>query len=151
MSEHAIDHKVMRRRSLDVSGRASPSVKMTGLEPGSAKAKGVSMAYVYLLVAIVAEVIATSALKASDGFSRVGPVALVVAGYGIAFYMLSLTLRTIPVGIAYAMWSGLGIVLISIASRVLFGQKLDAPALIGMALIIAGVLVMNLWSKSSAH
>ncbi|VVD62610.1 Multidrug transporter [Pandoraea eparura] len=109
------------------------------------------MAYLYLLVAIVAEVIATSALKASEGFTRVGPVALVVAGYGVAFYMLSLTLRTIPVGVAYAMWSGLGIVLISIAARVLFGQKLDAPALIGMALIIAGVLVMNLWSKSSAH
>ncbi|QBC32734.1 multidrug efflux SMR transporter [Pandoraea sp. XY-2] len=109
------------------------------------------MAYLYLLVAIVAEVIATSALKASEGFTRVGPVALVVVGYGVAFYMLSLTLRTIPVGVAYAMWSGLGIVLISIAARVLFGQKLDAPAVIGMALIIAGVLVMNLWSKSSAH
>lgn len=109
------------------------------------------MAYVYLLVAIVAEVIATSALKASEGFTRVGPVALVVVGYGLAFYMLSMTLRTIPVGIAYAMWSGLGIVLISIVSRVLFGQKLDAPAVLGMALIIAGVLVMNLWSKSSAH
>lgn len=109
------------------------------------------MAYLYLLVAIVAEVIATSALKASEGFTRVGPVALVVVGYGVAFYMLSLTLRTIPVGVAYAMWSGLGIVLISIAARVLFGQKLDAPALIGMALIIAGVLVMNLWSKSSTH
>ncbi|BDD93096.1 multidrug efflux SMR transporter [Pandoraea sp. XJJ-1] len=109
------------------------------------------MAYLYLLVAIVAEVIATSALKASEGFTRVGPVALVVVGYGVAFYMLSLTLRTIPVGVAYAMWSGLGIVLISITARVLFGQKLDAPALIGMALIIAGVLVMNLWSKSSTH
>lgn len=109
------------------------------------------MAYLYLLVAIVAEVIATSALKASEGFTRVGPVALVVVGYGVAFYMLSLTLRTIPVGVAYAMWSGLGIVLISITARLLFGQKLDAPALIGMALIIAGVLVMNLWSKSSTH
>ncbi|VVD78027.1 DMT family transporter [Pandoraea terrigena] len=109
------------------------------------------MAYLYLLVAIVAEVIATSALKASEGFTRVGPVALVVVGYGVAFYMLSLTLRTIPVGVAYAMWSGLGIVLISIAARILFGQKLDAPALIGMGLIVAGVLVMNLWSKSSAH
>ena len=95
------------------------------------------MPYLYLLVAIVAEVIATSALKASEGFTRVGPVALVVVGYGLAFYMLSLTLRSIPVGIAYAMWSGLGIVLISIASRVLFGQKLDAPAMVGMALIIA--------------
>lgn len=109
------------------------------------------MTYVYLLVAIVAEVVATSALKASEGFTRMGPVALVVAGYGLAFYMLALTLRTIPVGVAYAMWSGLGIVLISIASRVLFGQKLDAPAMVGMALIVAGVLVMNLWSKSSAH
>jgi small multidrug resistance pump len=114
---------------------------------GGLENRRITMAYLYLLVAIVAEVIATSALKASDGFSRVGPVVLVVAGYGVAFYMLSLTLRTI----AYAMWSGLGIVLISIASRVLFGQKLDAAAMLGMALIIAGVLVMNLWSKSSAH
>lgn len=109
------------------------------------------MSYVYLLVAIVSEVIATSALKASDGFSRLWPSLLVVAGYGAAFYFLSLTLRTIPVGVAYAIWSGLGIVLISAVAWGVYRQRLDAPALIGMALIIAGVAVMQLFSKTTAH
>jgi len=75
----------------------------------------------------------------------------VVAGYGIAFYFLSLTLRSIPVGIAYAVWSGVGIVLITLVGWLVFGQKLDPPALIGMALIVAGVIVMNVFSKASAH
>ena len=109
------------------------------------------MSWVYLLTAIVAEVIATSALKASDGFSRLWPSVITVAGYMVAFYCLSLTLRTIPVGIAYAIWSGLGVVLITIAAWVLFGQKLDLPALIGMALIVAGVVVMNVFSKAVGH
>jgi small multidrug resistance pump len=107
--------------------------------------------WLYLAVAIVAEVIATSALKASDGFSRLVPSLIVVAGYGIAFACLSLTLRTIPVGIAYAIWSGVGIVLIALAGRFLFGQVLDAPALLGMALIVAGVLVINVFSRSAVH
>ena len=102
----------------------------------------------YLAVAIVAEVIATSALKASEGFSRLVPSLVVVAGYGIAFFCLSLTLRTIPVGIVYAIWSGVGIVLIALAGYFVFGQVLDAPALIGMGLIVAGVLVINLFSRS---
>lgn len=105
----------------------------------------------FLGVAILAEVVATSALKASDGFSRAAPTVVVVAGYACAFYFLSLTLRTIPVGIAYAVWSGLGIVLISLIGYFLFGQKLDAPALIGMGLIVAGVLVMNVFSRSITH
>ena len=105
----------------------------------------------YLAVAIVAEVIATSALKASEGFSRLVPSLVVVAGYGIAFFCLSLTLRTIPVGIVYAIWSGVGIVLIALAGYFVFGQVLDAPALIGMGLIVAGVLVINLFSRSAAH
>jgi len=109
------------------------------------------MSWVYLLTAIVAEVIATSALKASDGFSRLWPSVITVAGYTIAFYCLSLTLRTIPVGIAYAIWSGLGVVLITIAAWLLFGQKLDLPALIGMGLIVAGVVVMNVFSKAVGH
>ncbi|MBB6578383.1 small multidrug resistance pump [Comamonas odontotermitis] len=109
------------------------------------------MSWVYLLTAIVAEVIATSALKASDGFSRLWPSVITVAGYMVAFYCLSLTLRTIPVGIAYAIWSGLGVVLITIAAWVLFGQKLDLPALIGMGLIVAGVVVMNVFSKAVGH
>ena len=109
------------------------------------------LAYLYLLTAIVAEVIGTSALKASEGFTRLGPTAVVVVGYGLAFWLLSLTLRTIPVGLAYATWSGLGIVLIAIVGWLAFGQKLDAWAVLGMSLIVAGVLIMNLLSKTAAH
>jgi small multidrug resistance pump len=109
------------------------------------------MSWLHLAVAIVAEVIATSALKASEGFSRPWPAAITVVGYGIAFFFLSLTLRAIPVGVAYAVWSGVGIVLISAAAWVLYRQSLDAPALIGMGLILAGVLVINLFSRSAAH
>ena len=108
-------------------------------------------AWLLLLAAIVAEVIATSALKASQGFTRPGPTALVVAGYGLAFWLLSLTLRQIPVGIAYAAWSGLGMVLIAAVGWIAFGQKLDAWALLGMALVVAGVLIMNLLSTTATH
>lgn len=107
--------------------------------------------WLYLGVAIISETIATSALKSSEGFSKLLPSLLVVAGYGIAFYFLSLTLRTIPVGIAYAVWSGVGIVLITLVGWLVFGQKLDLPALLGMGLIVAGVVVMNVFSKASAH
>lgn len=108
-------------------------------------------AYLTLLIAIVAEVIATSALKASDGFTRLGPTVLLVAGYGLSFWLLALTLRSIPVGIAYATWSGLGIVLIATVGWLVFGQKLDFWAVLGMGFIIAGCLIMNLLSKSAAH
>jgi small multidrug resistance pump len=104
--------------------------------------------YLYLLVAIVAEVIATSALKASDGFSRLGPSILTTLGYAVALFLLSLTLRTMPVGIAYAIWSGLGIVLIALVGWIWFKQSLDAPALIGLGLIIAGVVTVNAFSRS---
>lgn len=107
--------------------------------------------WICLVVAIFSETIATTALKASAGFTRLGPAALVVAGYGLAFYFLSLTLRTIPLGVAYAVWSGVGIVLVTAAGRLLYGQKLDAAALAGIALIVAGVLVMNLFSKTAGH
>jgi small multidrug resistance pump len=107
--------------------------------------------YLYLLVAIVCEVIATSALKAANGFTVLVPSLIVIVGYGAAFFFLSLTLRTLPVGIAYAIWSGLGIVLISIVGWVLYGQVLDAPALAGMALIVAGVVVINVFSRAGAH
>jgi small multidrug resistance pump len=107
--------------------------------------------WLFLAIAIVSETIATSALKASDGFSRLVPSVAVVAGYGIAFYFLSLTLRTIPVGVAYAVWSGVGIMLISLVGWIVYGQKLDAAAIAGMALIVAGVVVMNVFSKSAAH
>nr|WP_091131944.1 SMR family transporter [Microvirga guangxiensis] len=109
------------------------------------------MSYLYLGVAIVAEVVATSALKASEGFSRLGPSLIVLFGYGLAFFFLSLTLRAIPVGIAYAIWSGIGIVLISAVGWIWFKQALDMPAIIGMGLIIAGVVVVNMFSKSVSH
>lgn len=104
--------------------------------------------WLILGIAIVAETIATSALKSSEGFSRFWPSAVVVAGYGIAFYCLSLTLRVIPMGVTYAVWSGIGIALITLVGWLVYGQKLDAPALIGIALIIAGVIIMNVFSKA---
>lgn len=107
--------------------------------------------YVYLLIAIVAEIIATSSLKASEQFTKLWPSVLVAAGYLTAFYFLSLTLKKMEVGIAYALWSGIGIVLVSIAGAVLYKQKPDIPAVIGMALIICGVVVINLFSKNAAH
>ncbi len=106
------------------------------------------MAYLYLGIAIVAEVIATSALKASEGFTRLGPAVITTIGYAAAFYFLSLTLKSIPVGIAYAIWSGIGIVLISVIGLFLFRQTLDLPAVIGIALIVAGVAVINLYSQA---
>jgi small multidrug resistance pump len=101
--------------------------------------------------AIVSEVIATSALKASDGFTRLWPSVVTAIGYLISFYLLSLALKTMSVGVAYAIWSGLGIVLIACIGWAVFGQKLDLPALLGMALIIAGVAVINLFSKTTGH
>lgn len=107
--------------------------------------------YLYLGIAIVAEVAATTALKASDGFTRLLPSIGVVIGYAIAFYCLALTLRTLPVGVAYAIWSGVGIVLVSLLGWLVYRQTLDAAALLGMGLIIAGVLVINLLSKTAGH
>ena len=107
------------------------------------------MAYMLLFIAIVSEVIGTSALKMSDGFSKPGPSIVVVIGYGCAFYFLALVLKSIPVGLAYAIWAGVGIALITIVGAVFFKQTLDAPALGGIGLIIAGVLVINLFSEST--
>jgi small multidrug resistance pump len=109
------------------------------------------MAFVYLALAIVAEVVATSALKATHGFTRPGPSLVVVIGYAIAFYMLSLVLRTIPVGIAYAIWAGLGIVLVALVGVLVYGQRPDLPAVLGISLIVAGVVVIQLFSRMSAH
>lgn len=109
------------------------------------------MPYVYLGISIIAEVIATSALKASDGFSKTWPSIVVVVGYGVAFHFLALTLKTIPIGVAYAIWAGAGVSLVAIVGWLLFGQKLDAPAIIGMALIVTGVVVMQAFSKSAGH
>lgn len=107
--------------------------------------------WIFLLTAIISEVIATSALKSSDGFSRLWPSVLVVLGYGIAFYCLALTLKVIPMGVAYGIWSGIGIVLITLVGWLLFDQKLDLPALLGIALIASGVIVMNVFSKTLGH
>ena len=107
--------------------------------------------WILLGIAITGEVIATSALKASNGFSNLVPSILVVVGYVVAFYFLSLALRTIPVGIAYAVWAGLGVVFVTAIAWVMYGQKLDTAAIIGMTLIVSGVVVMNLFSKAIAH
>lgn len=109
------------------------------------------MNFVFLSIAIVAEVIGTSALKVSESFTKPWPALVSLVAYGIAFYVLALTLKTIPVGIAYAIWSGLGIVLISLVGLFWFRQTLDTPALIGLGLIIAGVVVINAFSQSTAH
>jgi small multidrug resistance pump len=108
-------------------------------------------AWTTLAIAIIAEVIATSALKASAGFSRPGPAAVVVIGYGVAFYALSFTLQSMPVGLAYAIWSGVGIVLITLVAWLLYGQVLDVAAITGLGLIVAGVIVLNVFSKSISH
>ena len=109
------------------------------------------MNWVYLSLAIVLEVIATSALKASDGFTRLLPSALVVVGYAAAFYILSISLRTMPVGVVYAVWSGAGVVLITLVGWLWFKQSLDWPALLGIGLITSGVLVLNFFSKAVPH
>lgn len=109
------------------------------------------MVYVYLGLAIVAEVIATSALKASNEFTRLWPSVLVLVGYATAFYMLTLVLRTLPVGIAYAFWAGLGIVLITLIGILVYGETLDLPAILGLAMIIGGVVVIQVFSKVSTH
>ncbi|GAC1030038.1 SMR family transporter [Pseudomonas sp. No.21] len=107
--------------------------------------------YLYLAIAITAEVIATTSMKALDGFSKPLPLLLVVVGYSISFWMLSLVVKSIPVGIAYAIWAGLGIVLVSIAAVFLYQQKLDIPAMLGMGLIVSGVVVIQLFSGSTGH
>jgi small multidrug resistance pump len=109
------------------------------------------ISYVYLAIAILAEVIATSSLKAAEGFTVLVPSIITVALYGVAFYFLSLTLKTMPVGVAYAIWSGLGIVAVSVIALVLYKQVLDVPAMLGMGLIVAGVLVINLFSRTAGH
>lgn len=109
------------------------------------------MMYLYLAVAVVAEVIATSLLKSSDSFTRPGPSIALIIGYGVSFYLLSIVVKQMPTGITYAVWSGLGVVLISILGFVLYGEKLDWPAVAGLTLILSGVLVIHLFSSSVPH
>ena len=105
----------------------------------------------WLAMAIVFEVVATSTLRATAGFSRLVPSLIVVFGYALSFYALSRCLERIPVGVAYAIWSGVGMLLIAVIARVVYGQRLDAPAIAGMGLILAGVLVIQVWSQTQAH
>lgn len=109
------------------------------------------MNWVLLSLAITAEVVATTALKYSEGFTKLLPSIMVVAGYVIAFYFLSMTLKSIPIGVAYAIWSGMGIVLIALIGWFFFKQQLDLATILGMALIITGVVVMNVFSKGLPH
>ena len=109
------------------------------------------MNYLYLLIAIIAEVVGTTFMKQSDAFTKLVPSLVCAVSYIVAFYFLSLTLKTIPTGIAYAIWSGVGIVLIAAAAWIFQGQKLDIPAFLGMGLLVSGVIVMNLFSKVEAH
>jgi len=111
----------------------------------------VNQTWLILTVAIAFEVVATSALKETHGFTRLVPSLIAVIGYGLAFYFLSLTLKVLPVGIMYAIWSGAGIVLVALIGWVLFRQTLDVPALVGIALILAGVLIINLFSATVSH
>ena len=109
------------------------------------------MKWIFLILAIAGELIGTSALKSAEGFTKIGPSVISVLGFVFAFYFLSLTLKDIPVGIAYALWSAIGIVLVSIIGYFMYGQKLDTPAMIGIGFIIVGVVIMNLFSKSVSH
>ena len=109
------------------------------------------MTYVFLLLAILAEVVATSALKASDSFTKLGPTVLMIVGYGVAFYLMSIVMRTLPTGLTYAIWAGLGVVLISLYGYFFANEKLDLAACIGMSLIVIGVVVINVFSKTSVH
>jgi len=109
------------------------------------------MKWIFLMTAIAAEVIATSALKSAEGFTKIGPSIIVVIGYGVAFFFLSLTLKYLPVGIVYAIWSGIGIIIISVIGFVFFKQSLDIPAIIGIVFISAGVIIINIFSKTVSH
>ncbi|MFM7207359.1 MAG: DMT family transporter [Planctomycetaceae bacterium] len=109
------------------------------------------MHWLYLAIAIMAEVVATSFLKKAAGFTRLWPTLLVLTGYGVAFWFLSLTLERIPVGVGYAIWSGVGVTLIATIGWLVYGERLDAAAILGMALIVAGVVVLNLFSKTATH
>lgn len=107
--------------------------------------------YLFLIIAVIAETVGTTSLQASQQFTRLWPSVLVVVSYAISFYLLALTLKYMPVGIMYALWSGLGIILISLIAFVYFGQRLDWPAIIGLSLIIAGIVVINVFSKTALH
>lgn len=136
---------------LHLSNSFRKTVRFSRTLGGIVRPEDMMKYWLYLSAAIVAEVVATSALKSSDGFSKLWPSLLVLVGYGTAFFLLSLTLRAIPVGIAYAVWSGVGVVLIALVGWLFFNQKLDALAILGMLLIVSGVVVLNVFSKASVR
>nr|WP_289113632.1 multidrug efflux SMR transporter [uncultured Halomonas sp.] len=107
--------------------------------------------WMFLTIAIFGEVVATTALKSTNGFTKLGPSLVVLVGYGIAFYFLSLSLKSIPVGIAYEVWAGLGIALVTLIAWGVYGQKLDAWGFVGIGFIVSGVAILNLLSKTSVH
>ena len=107
--------------------------------------------YLYLLIAVIAETVGTTSLQASQQFTKFWPSVIVFCAYAVSFYLLALTLKYMPVGIMYALWSGLGIILISGIAFIYFGQRLDLPAIIGLALIVAGIVIINLFSKTALH
>lgn len=109
------------------------------------------MTYFILFLAIVAEVVATTALKASDSFTKLVPTIVLVVGYSLSFYLLTIVMRTMPTGVTYAIWSGLGVVLISLFGYLFANEKLDLAACIGMSLIVTGVVVINVFSKTVSH
>lgn len=109
------------------------------------------MNYLFLFLAIVAEVVATTALKSAEGFTKLLPSLIVIIGYGISFYLLSLILQSLPLGITYAIWSGLGVVLVAVSAIFIYGQIPDLPAIIGMGLIISGVVVIQVFSQTTGH
>ncbi|WP_461535263.1 DMT family transporter [Spongorhabdus nitratireducens] len=107
--------------------------------------------WLFLFIAIAGEVVATSSLKAAEGFTKLTPSIIVLAGYSVAFYFLSLALKTIPVGVAYAIWAGLGVVLVALVAWLVLGQKLDLPSMVGMGFIVTGVIILNVFSKTNVH
>jgi len=109
------------------------------------------MHYIWLLLAIVTEVVGTAALQASQQFTRLGPSLIVVTGYGASYYFMALTLKTMPIGIVYAIWSGLGIAMIAAIGQVVFGQKLDTPAVVGILFILVGIVIIQLFSSTASH
>jgi small multidrug resistance pump len=126
-------------------------VRVPALVTSAIRRRVIIVSYIYLSIAIIAEVIGTSALKATEEFTRLGPSLIVVAGYGVAFFLLTLALRTIPVGIAYAIWSGVGVAFVAGIAALLYQQVPDAAAILGMSLIVSGVIVINLFSQTAGH
>jgi small multidrug resistance pump len=147
-SRNAAEKSILRLASICDDYERLPAPRR--LPERSTLPSKVPMSWLYLLIAIACEVTATSALKASANFTNPLPSAIVVAGYGVSFYCLSLALRTIPVGVAYAVWSGVGVALVCVAGWLIYGQKLDAAAFIGIGLILCGAIVLNLFSSTAA-